>query len=293
VKCNGVCEKVFHAKCVKEDVANKKTRSAWRCKDCKPLSQSSVKSSSSGNTAITKEFFKCVLEDFKREVFQELKTFRKEMGELKTSAQFLNETVETNNSLMNLLKDEFATLKKQNEQLLASNSAMKKEMGALQDRVRALEQYTRRNNVEVSGIPVTSGEKVVDIIKDVGVSLGVPIDEGDIAAAHRIPSYKKENVPSIVVQFQRRAVRDSWIAAFKNKRTLTASEVNRIFPSQKVWVNEHLSPENKLFLARLKKKCREIGFKYAWCRDGRFYARKSDGEKYHRIMNENDVEKLK
>lgn len=293
VTCSGLCERYFHAECVKEDVESKKTRSAWKCKDCRVSSQSSVKSSLSSEAQITKEFLRQVLDGFKDEVFGELKSFRKEMSELKSSTQFLSDTVETANSLMSQLKTEFAKMRKENEVLQTKNNVMSCEVEELRDRVRTLEQYTRRCNVEISGVPVTANESVPVIVKDVGAALGVPVRDVDIAAAHRIPSFKKDVIPSIVVQFQHRATRDSWVSSFKKKKMLTAKEVNVSFPASKVWVNEHLSPENKLFLSKLKKKCRDIGYKYAWCRDGKFYARKSDGEKFHKIFCANDIEKLK
>lgn len=290
VKCSGQCDRVFHDKCIKEQLGTKTRRATWKCSDCKTKTSSQSSARSSGSTitdnSITKEFLKRVLEDFKNEVFKELSDF-------KSTAEFHSNTIDTNNQFMSELKTELAELKRQNQELLGINKSLKNEVGELRDRVRTLEQYTRRCNVEICGIPVTRGEDVQEIVKDVGTALGVPIKEKDIAAAHRIPSYNREVVPSIVVQFERRKTRDSWITSFKQKKTLTASEVNRSFAASKVWVNEHLSPENKILLSKLKKKCKDIGFKYAWCRDGKFYARKSDGERFQRILTENDIEKLK
>lgn len=294
VKCDGQCDRYFHADCVKEDVASKKTRSAWRCKDCRASSHSSAKSTSTSATSITKEFLKHVLEEFKKEVFEELKTFRKDLGDFRGTAEFLSSAIETSNAFMKDMKHEFAELKKQNSELLAANRTLSGEVGELRDRVRTLEQYTRRCNVEISGIPVTRGEDVLKIVRDVGGALGLPTKEEDVAAAHRVPSFRRDTIPSIVVQFERRNTRDSWINTFKSKKTLMASEVTSFFPNTaRVWVNEHLSPENKIFLSKLKKKCRDISFKYAWCREGKFYVRKADGERFQRILTDTDIEKLK
>lgn len=37
IQCSGSCDRVFHVVRVKEDVENKKTRSAWTYKDCKTM----------------------------------------------------------------------------------------------------------------------------------------------------------------------------------------------------------------------------------------------------------------
>lgn len=57
--------------------------------------------------------------------------------------------------------------------------------------------------------------------------------------------------------------------------------------ANQIYVNEeHLSPDNKL----LKAKCREIGYKYVWVRDGKFYVRKTDGEKVIKIAGPTDID---
>ncbi|KAG8303440.1 hypothetical protein J6590_010477, partial [Homalodisca vitripennis] len=58
------------------------------------------------------------------------------------------------------------------------------------------------------------------------------------------------------------------------KPLLTAQQVNQHFPSQRVYINDQLSPENKQLMSKSKQKCREIGYTYAWCRDDKFFARK-------------------
>lgn len=215
------------------------------------------------------------------------------MGDLSNSMQFLSDKVDSVNNLMGEMRAEFAAIKKDNEELRAVSTSMSKEVEELRDRVRTLEQYTRRNNLEISGVPVTPGEKVMEIVKDVGNALGLPTTEVDIAAAHRVPTFKMYSIPSIVVQFQHRATRDSWISSFKLKKTVTARAINPTYPDTILYVNEHLSPDNKVFLGRLKRKCRDIGFKFAWCKDGKFFARKSEGEKVQKIMCVSDIDKLK
>lgn len=120
------------------------------------------------------------------------------------------------------------------------------------------------------------------------------LDPGDVADAHRIPTYKNDRIPYIVVQFSDRGMRDICISKFREKKTLTANQINKQFPQhQRVYINEHLTPENKQLLASLKKKCREINYAYVWCREGKFFIRKSEGGKVQRVSSIEEVEKLK
>ncbi|XP_046685480.1 uncharacterized protein LOC124371197 [Homalodisca vitripennis] len=155
-----------------------------------------------------------------------------------------------------------------------------------------LEQYSRKDNVEVSGLPVTQNEDVFDVVRDLGAAMGVDIQQQDISTAHRVPSYQRDRIPSLVVKFVRRATRDELIENYRQKKTaMTARDVNPALPMQRIYINKHLSPDNKVFLSKLKTKCKEIGFMYAWCRDGKFFVRKCQGERYIKIDSYKDLEK--
>jgi cell division protein FtsB len=290
ISCSGNCKKSFHVNCVKDDI-NEKNRAVkqWRCKDCRENSVGSVSS-----TPVTKEFIMKVLDGFKTDVFKEFKTFKTEIEEITRSIGFLSDKVDSSNALMEDMKKQFMSLKKENEELRVKNSALCASVTDLQSRVRSLEQYTRRSNIEISGIPETPKEDVIKLVKDVGAVIGVSVEESQINAAHRVPSFRSDRAPSLVVQFNTRAVRDHWLKQFKeNRGTATSDKVNSSFPRTKMFINEHLSPINKLFLAKIKKKCRDIGYAYVWSREGKFFVRRANGEKCIRIDNEADIEKLK
>jgi chaperonin cofactor prefoldin len=295
VTCSGSCKKSFHINCIKDDTEEAKVRSVkhWRCKDCRDGGNSnSIISDSSA--PITKEFIRTVLEGFRNDMFGELKTVKDEMTEVVKSIGFLSDKVDASNTLMEELKKNINDLKKENDSLRATNSSLCESVNDLQDRVRSLEQYTRRSNIEISGVPATPNENVVKLVKDVGRAIGASVDEAQINAAHRVPSFRNDRAPSLVVQFNSRSVRDDWIKHYKeNRNATTADKINASFPKSKVFVNEHLAPVNKVFLSKLKKKCREIGYTYVWFREGKFFVRKCNGEKCIRIVSDADIEKLK
>lgn len=297
IRCSGVCDRVFHLKCIKtEGIKTRNVSKEWKCDDCllrKVSSLPSSNKSSTSTTSITKEFLKSTIEAFKKEVFAELKSYSEQMEDFRKSLQFMSDRVDESNTLMAETRKEYAEIRKQNEFLLQENKKLCTSVDNLQARLTNLEQYTRRNNIEISGIPETPKEDINTILKDVGTVLGEELRDGQVSAAHRIPTYTKGRTPSIVVQFQSRAQRDAWISSYRRKKTLSADEVNKSFPGSRVFVNEHLCPENKRFLSQLKDRCRDISFKFAWFRDGKFYVRKSEGERCHKVLNLEDLNKLK
>ncbi|XP_054276480.1 uncharacterized protein LOC128995487 [Macrosteles quadrilineatus] len=280
IKCSA-CGSLYHAECLKQDGETVKTR-AWKCKECRVKTPSNA-SSSSTSTVITKEFFLSVIESLKREIAAELKAVKSDTVELKSSIQHLSDTVDDVSKQFADFKKEIGKLKKDNEELLQQNVVLNSKVTDLQERLRTLEQYSRKTNVEISGIPKSPNEDVRAIVGDIGRALGLEVQPSQIAAAHRIPSFNKTRTPSLVVQFTERATKETFISKYKESRAsgvnLTANRVNNTFPHDRVYVNDHLSPENKQFFAKLKKKCNELGYTFVWSRDGKFFVKRSAGEK--------------
>lgn len=293
VKCS-VCEKAFHLTCIKQDGVKTRTGNKdWKCEECrKDLSSVSSNKSSSSSTALTKEFLVSVLEDFKREVFAQFKNHSTQFDKFQNSLQFLSDSVDKSNKLIEEVKMEYTELKKQNNLILVENKQLKDSVCELQDRLRALEQYSRRANLEISGIPETANENTFALLQDIGKTIGQELESGDVTAAHRVPSFNKRRCPSLVVQFLYRSQRDAWLTSYKKRKVLTAKEVNTIFPSDRVFINEHLSPENKQFLAQVKKRSRELNIKYVWTREGKCYVRRNDGERSFKISKLDELEKV-
>lgn len=284
IKCS-LCSTAFHVQCVKTDGVTTRTNvKDFKCNDCKKDTASSVSSNKPSSTTLTKEFLLSVLESFKKDVSSELKNYSVQFEEFKESVQFLSDGIDKSNELTEKLRDEYASIRKQNELLLEQNKKLNETVYDLNVRLRNLEQYTRRNNIEISGIPQTPNEDSFMILKDVGKALGQELKDNDVAAVHRVPTYNTNRAPPIVVQFQARMQRDAWISSFKKKRTLTAKEINPTFPKeQSVYVNEHLSPENKKLLGQLKQKCRERNVKFVWVKDGKFFVKKKEGDKTYKV----------
>lgn len=233
------------------------------------------------------------MEGLKTEVFSELNSVRADINELKTSMQFVSDKMDSSFKLIEKLTNQFNQLKKETEDIKAKNVSLSNEVRDLREKVRHLEQYSRVNNIEINGVPATKEESVIDLLKDVGAAIGVEVQECDISAAHRVPSFRKDRDPALIVQFANRRRRDEWISKYRQRKSLTASEVNKRFPGQRVYINDHLSPDNKQLLSKLKKKCRDIGYSFAWCRDAKFFARKDPGGPVKKITCLEDIEALK
>ena len=88
-----------------------------------------------------------------------------------------------------MLRKENAALKAENECLQLVSKRHSEEIEELKEHMNDLEQYTRRNNVIVSGIPMKEGENVEKIVVTCARAGGLPwFTENEIDVCHRLPT---------------------------------------------------------------------------------------------------------
>jgi hypothetical protein len=177
------------------------------------------------------------------------------------------------------------------ENLSSENRVLKKSVAELQVRLDDLEQYGRRNTVEVHGLPEEEGENCIKKIIDVGTALNVKIDASNIDACHRLRRAADRTSSGIIVRFVNRSVADQLMDARRTKRLSTRHL--GLPTDQPIYVNQSLSPARRILFARTRAAFRENKLKAAWVdRSGRIKVRKDDGGSVIVIASEEDLRKL-
>ena len=160
---------------------------------------------------------------------------------------------------------------------------MKKENSELKNKICELEQYSRNNNIELVGVPETPHENVETVMTKIGEKLGMPISPEQIDAIHRVPTRSATQPKPIVVRFHSRRAR---------KTKIQAADLGPGLPQKPVFVNEHLTTENKRLMHFSSQKKRELSYKYLWTRNGNIYMKKADDSQPLKITCEQDIAKL-
>lgn len=172
---------------------------------------------------------------------------------------------------------------------------LKLENASLKNKVMAVEQRERINNVEISGLPTSHNENVKNICMIIAGKITCNLDEKDILACHRVPTRVPGKPPNIVVQLRDRALRADFIRSYKlfikNNNHLFGELVHPSLGQQRIYINEHLCPDMKILRAETKKRALANGFKYIWVDEGQIKVRK-DKEKPIVIKTFNDLTKM-
>lgn len=158
------------------------------------------------------------------------------------------------------------------------------------------EQWARRSNIEIQGIPEAKNENLLQVLTKITQLAGFPINVNtDIdfitRVAHMESGTKKPK--SIIVRFLARYKKDDCLAHFRKLRDFKACDVGFTGNNSSIYFNDHLTRTNKLLLKDAKKLATERGYKWVWVRHCCIMVRQSDTSKVLNILNSGDLKDIK
>ncbi|XP_065223980.1 uncharacterized protein LOC135848117 [Planococcus citri] len=168
---------------------------------------------------------------------------------------------------------------------------LEEENSELWNKIEEMEQYSRKNNIIINGIPYQEDENLHTIIKNLGDKLETNVSEGDINATHRLPTKKRGQIPPIIVRLNKRSVKDQMIRKSREKRINSSDLDFSQQPPRPIYVSEHLTSFSMSLLSKgveLKKKKLIAG---AWSNDGKIFIRPKENDKPIRITQEDQLAK--
>ena len=130
-----------------------------------------------------------------------------------------------------------------------------------------LEQYRRRNNLEITGTPDDVSdenleEKVIQVLSEIQVS----VSSSDIEACHRTGKSKNSSKKAIVRFINRKYVKKALI----NRKALISINKSSLSmsSSDKIFINENLTPMNNKIAFHCRKLKRNGQIDKTYSRDG-------------------------
>ena len=117
------------------------------------------------------------------------------------------------------------------------------------DQIDNLEQYSRKDNLEVHGIPEQTDENIVNHIITLGNALNVTIQANDIDICHRLPNKNSDKPKPIIVKFKSHQTKKKLYEARKHLRNLN---LDRFFDD--VDINENLTKMRRELFSKVWKR---------------------------------------
>lgn len=223
----------------------------------------------------------------------ELKPIKDQITSLESSIQFMNTQYE---DLRKQLSENSSEIKSLRDKVLQHDlDSLELKINKICIDMARQQQWARLQNIELVGIPESKEEITEDIVVKIASHIGVSIVPTDIEFAHRVqprrPSASNTKVRTIVVRFKQRSTKDIIVAAARRHKGLSSKMVG-LNGDTKIYINEHLTKENKSLLKSCKIKAKEINYKYVWTKNCTIYVRKNEVSPSIPIMCEGDLNKI-
>uniref|UniRef100_A0A7M5X4H9 Uncharacterized protein n=1 Tax=Clytia hemisphaerica TaxID=252671 RepID=A0A7M5X4H9_9CNID len=192
--------------------------------------------------------------------------------------------------------DIISQLKNENESLKAEVKETKSRLIKLESENINLQQYIRRNNVEICGIPddveISNLEsKVIDVAERIGVI----IDKKDIEACHRLKKGKKDKCARSIVRFINRKKCDELHQNKKKLGSKVASEkLKKAGLKGKIFINCNLAPYSKFLWSTCQKLYEERLIDRFWVYNGTVFIsiNENNMDVHTKIEHLNTLEKI-
>lgn len=218
-------------------------------------------------------------------ITREFSVIKEEFASLRTSVEFASNQYDDINKKLSSFSNDIKKI----EALEIELQDMKNQHQALEAIINSNDQRDRLLNLEFVGIPESKEENLKDITIKIAQAANVSINVSDIVQANRIsPRVKIQGRPrTVVVKFQSRLIKENIFSGARKNRISTKSIDLPGNPSP-IFVNEHLTPYNKILLKKLKDFAKNKEIQYVWTKNGRLYMRKNNLSPAVQIQKEQD-----
>lgn len=210
------------------------------------------------------------------------------MMDLNVQLKLLNEkyadVVERLDNLSSLC-NKMSVLEERVESLMIENTEKTQTILNLQTRLAKIEQYSRRDAIEIRDVPVTDNESSEAITLEIAKKLQIDVGPSDISVAHRLPA-RRGQVPAIIVKFCSRKKRDAFLE--KKRMIILKSDLVKGNHGGRIYIGDSLSPYYKNLMWKAKQIANDNDFKFVWWRN-EICVRKKEGSSVIKIRNENDL----
>ncbi|CAH2090203.1 unnamed protein product [Euphydryas editha] len=248
---------------------------------------------------------KCVLDGIR----EDLNSFKKQMNDVTSTIQKLTNDQVTIQKDIRDLSSTVGVVTQRVDLISSEVNELRSLTCDLSEQLKVKDQLGRINNVEISGIPLSKNENLMNIIHNIATKISFNLLPTDIDFIHRVRRFNtsinskppechdagrdSSPIPNIIVRFAQRRRKNEFLAAVRARRGMTTADAGLNGPAIPIFLNDHLAPHNKLLYKQVRLLARQKEYKYVWISDCKILLRKNDTSKVHLISCEADLIKIK
>ena len=183
---------------------------------------------------------------------EKLASLQKRLDETFESLSFISQQYEEIVKKLAIYDEERKGLVNENKSLKAELRDTTKKLNDLTEKCDELEQYLRRECVEIRSIPLPAhqqSENTDQIAIKVAGLMGLEVKDEDLSVSHRLKTSqtchgKNAQAPPIIVKFARRITREQFYRTKKKLQGVSTKDLGYT-TNQKIFITESLTQKNK------------------------------------------------
>ena len=196
-----------------------------------------------------KNSFQVMISDLRLDMERKFENTNNRLEELNDHLK-TNIVDQMNESVMSIKDTIIDALKEDNAQLRNKVELLEKKLTEVESSCSKLEQYTRRNNIEIQGIlPQIPDEKLEEKVIEVFGAMNIEITNNDVEDCHGLDKSSKSTIARFVNRKYCYRILSKKFETSKIEKSKLGFESNK-----KLYVSENLTPYNQ----HLAWTCREL-----------------------------------
>lgn len=161
---------------------------------------------------------------------------------------------------------------------------------------RKNEQWARRSNIQINGVPETKGENLFTVLKSLAEASGFLLNTNtdiDFVTRVAVRNDADNSKPKpIIVKMQARYKKDDFMACLRKLKNLKAVDLGYTGSPNRIYINDHLSSHNKYLLKEAKQRAAKKGYKFCWVRNCTVMVRRNENSPILYITSEVSLNKI-
>lgn len=243
----------------------------------------------------------CSVQSDVKELKSDIKEIKKSIEQVSTNVSNSNLQIKQDiQTALTTITNTLTTLVGQVKELFENDKKRETQITAMDTRINKLEQQLIVKNIEIKNIK-NKQMSAYDVVKTIGASLNVVVNEEDVSRAYRL---KKQN-DKVVIEFsslgkkielmskiERHRVDANVIKENINTENNSSNVENSSHTNKYIYINDQLTFTNRRLLWLAKTKAIEAKWKFVWVRNGNIFARKNENSSFIIISNAADIESI-
>ena len=180
-------------------------------------------------------------------------------------------TEEIMSSVSDELKKEISLCRAEVIRLRKDIEGKDQEIESLKDRVDHLEQYGRRENIRINGIPEMEDKNTTQVVLKLGEVIKADLFEDHINSSHRM-GRKRDHPRPIICHFHSTNEKDRVMTM---KKKLKEVDTVKFFGAEKIFINEDLTKARADVVSAARRMKKERKIEDTWTRKGVIFMRKN------------------